>query len=937
MRVQADSHPSMVRTTAQLGVLSCLPFLFACAASQPEAPEADTLDLEFGKPQPAQLVAFELPEGCRPGDRLRNPTREDPAIQQRIVYGHRWTFEPQPERVVYRVDAYGRERRTMLLQVVIADGHQRPVADFAAAAGIRVGDPVGYMDLPYARDRGTMSQDHLSGIKRPGVILATDRERTFLIDREGKVDSVLWVEDETLMPQVSGVLFRNAFAPVRERLAKQDAAGAKAAMEALRISAWQRVPAAVVAEAEATWQAIRALAGAQDAAPLAAYQQALAEAQAAIAAAHPFAAIGLYQARAQQLGAMAAKVVDQRPDPTEALLKSLRTAAQRHVQDRPDEVPTDLAYRYIGFQMQTWNEACADLVAKARVAEQAGTYQEVFAAVLAFDQALVRTEHLTAGYGDLYRTVLVKAASRDAETARASRRPTAAVWYDQIAAQLRGSSGHFVSAQHPGGHDAARFAARLDAYDALSSDVAKVAWVIAQVPNRRPFRGRALGNGNNRAEQEQNFFLADLVVARHDRELQLADELRARQLHASAAVHELTAAAIAGDLRMTPFDAAAAFAATPAERASLQRTLQTLAPLLLAVLPPIGPTTTEAHRLVHLLREGESLDWPLLRHLTFCLEPGDLQRNAGIGGHVALVQRGETFVLTARAEPQDPSEDRSYLMRLSGISAETEAESRALAKEAAAIDADQKALTTQRTAVEDRGAALEAEQKAIEAARAGASASAEAQRSFNARVDAHNVVVREVRPLQEALRAQIAALNGRIAAYNPRVTVNNERRMRERAAGGAKVDALLRTALEQWFTERLGAYEAALRTAGHDDAAIAQELRCARWWLGREAAGVVPSFVGRDLDGHRQLRRKAIERTIHQQPTNESLAQAVVEHWVLSRHSRAAGVEFFREWAKTFRWQRDIKFLKAAIAARTDLTVGDHRELEALMTAAERR
>lgn len=927
----------MVRTTAQLGALSCLPFLFACAASQPEAPEADTLDFEFGKPQPAQLVALELPDGCRPGDRLRNPTREDPAIQQRIVYGHRWTFEPQPERVVYRVDAYGRDRRTKLLQVAIADGHQRPVDEFATAAGIRVGDAVGYMDLPYARDRGTMSRDHLSGIKRPGVILATDRERTFLIDRDGKVDSVLWVEDETLMPQVHGVLFRSAFAPVRERLAKQDAAGAKAAMEALRIAAWQRVPAEVEAEAEATWQAIRALAGAQDAAPLAAYQQALAEAQAAIAAAHPFAAIGLYQARAQQLGAMVAKIVDQRPDPTEALLTSLRTAARRHVQDRPSEVPTDLAYRYIGFQMHAWDEASADLVAKARATEQASTYQEAFAAVLAFDQALLRTEHLTAGYGDLYRGVLAKAASRDAESARAARRPTAAVWYDHIAAQLRDSSGHFVPEQYPGGHDAATFAGRLDVYDALSGDEAKVAWVIAQVPNRRHFRGGTVGNGNTRAEQHRNFFLTDLVVARHARELQLADELRARQLHASAAVHELTGAAIAGDLRMTPFDAAEAFAAAPAERASLQRTLQTLAPLLQAVLPPIGPTTTEAQRLVHLLREGECLDWPLVRHLTFCLEPGDLQWHAGIGGHVALVQRGETFVLSARTEPQDPSEDRSYLLRLSGISAETEAESLTLAKEAAAIDVERSALAAQRTLVDARGAALEAEQKAIEAARAGAQASAEVQRSFNARVDAHNGVVREVRPLQEALRAQIAALNGRIAAYNPLVAVNNERRMRERAAGGAKVDALLRTALEQWFTERLGAYEAVLRTAGHDEAAITLELRCARWWLGRETAGVVPSFVGCDLDGHRQLRREAIERTIHQQPTNESLAQAVVEHWVLSRYSRAAGIEFFREWAKTFRWQRDIKFLKAAIAARTDLTVVDHRELETLITASERR
>lgn len=917
----------------------CLLSLVACAAPTPEAPEPDHLDVEFGALTPAQLVAFELADGCRPGDRLRCPTREDPAIQQRIVYGQRYTFQPQPDRVVFRVNAYGRDHRTTLLNVAIADGHQRPLDEFAAAAGIRVGEPVGYVALPYARDRGTMSQDHLHDIVRPGVVFATDRERTFLVDRSGKVDSLLWVADESLLPQIRGVMFRSAFEPARALLAKQDVAGAKAAMEALQTSAWLRVPEAVRDEEKAVWQAIQQSAGAQDAAPRDAYQRALTEAQAAIAAAHPFAAIGLYKARHQQLAAMASKIVFERPDPTPELLTALRTAAQRHLQGRSDTSPTDLAYRYIGFQMHAWDEAAAALVTAAQAVEQAASYREAEAAVLAFDRALVKTEHLTAGFGDLYRAALAAAAAREAEAARAARRPTAGRYYDELAAQLRDAKGAFEPQRLPAGHEVEAFAARLDAYDALVGEDAKVAWVIRQVPGRRPFRGRALGQGNSLAEQQRNFFLADLAMARHDRELQLAEELRGRGLCATAAGHELVAAAIGGDLRSTPFDAAAVFGAEPAPRATLQRTLQTLAPMLRQVLPPIGATTAEAQRLAHLLREGPCLAWPLVHDLTFCFAPGDLQKHAGVAGFVALVSRGETFVLEPRDAPQDPAEDQSYLLRLSGISAATQAEGVALAAESAAIDAEQKAITADRAAVEPRTAALEAEQQAIAAARAGSTANAETLRAFNARVDAYNVVVREVRPLQEALRARIAAFNAKVAAYNPRVAVNNERRMRERAAGGAKVDALLGTALEQWFSERLGVYEATLRAAGHDDAAVQAEMRYARWWLGREPQRPLPSFATFDLPGHRILRRDAIARTIHQQPTNEALAAAVVEHWVLSDnpYDREAGNAFFAEWAKTFRWQRDIKFLQQAIAARSDLNQIQRQRLQELLAKAEQR
>ncbi|MBL8756367.1 MAG: hypothetical protein JNK15_23940, partial [Planctomycetes bacterium] len=598
------------------------------------------------------------------------------------------------------------------------------------------------------------------------------------------------------------------------------------------------------------------------------------------------------------------------------------------------------AYRYLAERLQEWNDSAADLVAKAQGLERAASYTDAFTAVGAFDESLRKTEHLTAGYGPLYRSLLAAAAQRDAEAASAARQPTAARYYGDLAARLQNATGAFDDNRIESGYAAAAFAQRLHAYDAVVGADAQIAWVMAQVPDGLVFRGGPTGRGQNWTEQQQNFFLADLVQARHAEELRLADQLRQNGRPARAALHALAAAAIVGARSWEPFHCAEAFAATDAPPASLPRVLQTLAPLLRDVLPPIGHRTGEGQRLAEMLREGTCLDWPLVHDLGFCLDPGDLAKSGVVADrHLVLERRGDTFVLATRDAPQGPADAVSFLQRLSGVSAETIAEEAALAAEAAAIDTERQQIAAEKAAVDPMGDALAAAEQAIEAARAGSSASDEALRAFNQRVDAHNVEVRTLRPRQDALRGRIAALNARIAAYNPRVAVNNERRMRERAAGGAKVDALLRTALDQWFTERLGVYEGSLRAKGLDDAAVADEMRCARWWLGREAARPQPAFATFRLDSHRRLRREAIERLIHQHPTNESLAAAVVDHWVLSQdpYARAAGGKFFGAWAKTFRWERDIRILQAAIAARTDLSDVQRSELQALITAAERR
>jgi hypothetical protein len=929
----------------QPGSYLLLSLLAAGCSSSPadEPPEPDTLTLEFGRPTPAQLVALELPEGCRPGDRLRNSRRDDPSVQLRIAYGHLWQTAPQPERNVYRVDAYGRNHRIGLVQVALADEHQTPIAEFAAAAGIELGDVVGHATLPYCRNRGTMSQDHLAGITRPGVMLATNRDHLFLVAREGKIDSVLWIGDETLLPQIPAILFRTVFKPVRECLARQDAKAALAAMEALKTFQWEAVPPAVKAEEQQLWQAVRAAAAGQDAAPRAAFDRNLAAAQQEIEAAHPYAAIGLYKARLQQLDAQAQGIALDRPATAAPLFGSLQKAARRHVEGRPPQTPSDIAYKFLAEQAQGWTAETSALVDQALACERAGDYGDALAAVGAFERALKQGGDLTAQYEGMFRALVAAAVARQAEALRAARRPSAASHYEALAARLRNGETDLDGNRTEDSAGVAAFAARLDAYDAIAGADARIAWVIAQVPTVRCFRGSGLQQGNNYREILQNLFLTDLVKPRFDQEVGLAEAARGRGLPATAARHELMAAAIAGQHPWRPVPLGAAFDPAPAPAGSVLRSLQTLAPLLRTMLPPIGPTTAEGQRLVELLREVPSLDWPLVRLHVLSMAPGDLSTPAALAGapakHAALVQRGETFVLELRDAPQGLGEDTSFLQRLSGISPETQAESRALAAESAAIDAERQAIDAERQTIEPQGSALDAAEKAIEAERAGSTASAEAGRAFNQKVDAHNARVRELRPKQDALRARIAAQNGRVAAYNARVSVNNERRMRERAAGGAKVDGLLRSALDQWFTERFGLYEAALRTAGHDDAAVAQEMDLARWLFGRVDGSRLPSFAAFEPEGLKVLRREAIERTIHQQPTNEALARAVVEHFVLAvRPSDAtAGEAFFRQWAKTFRWERDIKVLQQAIAAETRLSPWQRQQLQRLLAEAEQR
>ena len=162
--------------------------------------------------------------------------------------------------------------------------------------------------------------------------------------------------------------------------------------------------------------------------------------------------------------------------------------------------------------------------------------------------------------------------------------------------------------------------------------------------------------------------------------------------------------------------------------------------------------------------------------------------------------------------------------------------------------------------------------------------------------------------------------------------------MRERAAGGHRVDTMLRRALAQWLDVAFGDYEAQLRQRGVDDSAVARELELAKWWFGRSRPTMPPwlDFAPKALA---DMQRLALERTVHVQPTSEALARAVVSHWYWSRQCFKLREQeaFFREWAKNFRWQRDVKFLQDAIAADNRLHSVDRSTMERLLREADQR
>lgn len=917
----------------------------ACAAAEPLADEQPFAQLDLPVLTPRQLADLELPSGFRPGDGLRLPDDREPQQQRRLGWVEPWAIRTTPSpNPVYHVDARGRDGAIGLLQIVLADAHQQPLSSWAAAAGVQVREQIGTMRLPPARNRMVMSSDHMhsESLRQWGRVFATDRDQLFLVARDNDgLDSILWVGDDTLLAAVDARSFRGVLVDLERALAGTDVGAMQAAREALQKSGIDQVGGALQAQADELCAQVDAKVIEHDT-PIVAEIGKLAAAATDTMATQDFpAAIGTV---AHYMAAMQPVAQRLRGDWPPALTQpfgALRQKAATAPGSGPRTAVRALA-DFVAAEGSSWRDDLPQLLAAAQAFDVAANYADArrWLDVLTKELAPVAADHQGS-----WQDGVAAACEREAAALAAAGNPEAQRYLRDLAGRVRGMAWPLQWHTLEAPVSVATFCGRLAEYCRLGDDTARLAWLLQEIGPERLFRRSGLRQ-QDEFTYRSHVHLTDVLRGFVDGELAQATTARERGLAATAAWHELRALALFGRSSHwwdAPLGVAAASPEVATQAGTPARVLQDLGPLLRVVLPPIVASTDESDRLVQLFREGECLDWPLVRQLTFQFEPGDLQRPAWRGElpprFAWLESRGDDqMVLSAHEQPQQIA-GTGFLARMSGLSAETIAESRALKQESATIAAEQAAIDQERPQVLARSAQAKEQGAIVDRDRASLDrGNAAAVKSFNERVQGFNQLLDDAKAKEKSFNELVRSLNARVAAYNPRVSVNNERIMRERAAGGHRVDTMLRRALAQWLDEALGAYEAQLQTRGGDAAAIARELELAKWWFGRTRPAM-PAWLDFEPKALADMHRLALERTVHVQPSNEALAQAVVAHWYWSRRCLKLREQeaFFREWARTFRWQRDVKFLKDAIAADGRLGNVDRATMERLMLEADKR
>ena len=918
----------------------------ACAASDAfeNENEPDFIDLTLPAQTPAQLVAFEFPPGFRPGDKLRLADREDPSRQRRFAWVAPIRSPETAPSSVYRLEAFGRDGRIGLLQVSLMDARQQPLDAWAAAAGLRVTGQIGGIKLPYCRDRMTMSSDHLhsEAFLDKARLLSTDRDGLFLAVRSnGNVDGFLWVGDESLLGVVDAVSYRRVLDGAETALAGTDVKAMLAAKSALQQSGIEREPGDPAAQAAALIARVDAKVREHDA-PLVAEIERIAAPVAQQASGEDFATAVVTVGRcAKQLGPVVAQLLGDCPPSLHEPFLQLQYQANELTSARGNSALVVVA-THVSQAMSTWHDDIHKYVAIAQAFDAAPTYA---IARQRREELKKQLGDACAGWDYVWRHGIAAACDREAAAFDSQGNPEAVRYLRDLAGRVRDDAGAFAPEKYEHESSVAGFCRKLGEYCQLRDDAARLDWLLRESGPDRIFR-RSNFRQQDEFEYRSHVHLTDLLQAFVDREWAAAATARDQGLPATAAWHVLRSIAMFGRASHRweePIGIAAAGQGVATQEGTAARVVQDLLPLLRVVLPPIAGSTDESDRLVQLFREGECLDWPLVRQATFQFAAGDAQRPAWRGESAVrfawLESRGDDqLVLSVHDRPQQAA-GLGFLARLSGLSAETIAESQALRIEKEQIDLQQAEIDAERPAMDAAAAEVKERGAAIDRERANVGgASDSVVKAFNERVQAFNRDLDAAKKRQEDFNVKVRALNARVAAFNPRVNVYNERSMRERAAGGHRVDTMLRRALSQWLDVAFGDYEAQLRQRGVDDSALARELELAKWWFGRSRPAM-PEWLDFTPKALADMQRLALERTVHVQPTSEALARVVVSHWYWSRQCFKLREQeaFFREWAKTFRWQRDPKILKDAIAADSRLNAVDRSTMEHLLREADQR
>lgn len=196
--------------------------LLGCESAPPGAATKDPVEVPLRTP--SELFTMEPPAGLRLGDVLTG-----------TVNGVRQRDCRDPNPATYFVATFGRSDRAEpdraeIVQWCFPAEQQLPVADFVAAAGIALAAPVAAVRVPETRNRMRMSQTHIQGVRYPAVLVATDRAPRHLLIRNGKVDSVVWVEDLAALPAIEARSLAELFAVVEAGIAGEQMSMAREAL-----------------------------------------------------------------------------------------------------------------------------------------------------------------------------------------------------------------------------------------------------------------------------------------------------------------------------------------------------------------------------------------------------------------------------------------------------------------------------------------------------------------------------------------------------------------------------------------------------------------------------------------------------------------------------------------------------------------------------------
>lgn len=919
----------------------------ACAGGpEPTAAGDPFRDRKFPALTKEQLRSGQLPEGYRLGDPAPAP---DPQRGGKRPW--RWSQDPNPE--TFGVKACSDGPRIDYVQWIWPQ-NRPPAMDLLREAGIELG-PLVAIGRARTRDWGRLSQGHAQDERWDVFVHATNRPELFvqLQAHDRALDSLVWCRSrEVLLADDERVSIETSIAALESAVAAGNWDEARRQCRRFE-SAGDASFAARIATSRA---AVQAHDDAHDAPLLAELERLQRDHDAAWANTTDVdARVRRWASDQSRADALAGKLLGNRTDVPKGLRAHWAALVQQQLAAAGEGTPQTARGWFWRWAKQPWRSPDAVVTAWVRTAELDAptiSYHVGVGHRLAFGQGSDALLPFTAEADQVARRLLAAQLRELRAQEQRQQRALRVAWLDEV--MLRDLETLVVPPETPFPYvDGGEFVQMWNAM--LGYERAAGAGPVERARQLRSLIAAELPLQQRRAERtrivsraQQQFFQARLQDC--------AGELRSAAaaaatagLHATAAVLELQAASA---LDQVPA-ALQGLGGVPGARPfpALQQAL----PVLAAVLPAIDPDTAQCHRLCELLAEGDTLQWPLVRHLAVRVAPGDVVHARAAHGlpgqHAHLVRDGDGgAVLCEREQPSDPTVDDRFWQDYSGWSDETRREGEWVRNEANWLGPEKQWLDQEKAelerllAVADRERErLDANFHAIERDRASIDAGSRAQvDAFNQRVleqerkrKAFNAEAEAWRVRSAAHKERTATFNRRVDEYNRRLAALNERRMREGAKGQQQLDALLWPALRSAIANNLQRWEVDLRQKLPGGPALEHEVRMGRWLFGAEANG--PELWGDPTGpGLCRLQADAALRLGPRQSSNAGYAAKVAEwcYWA-ERGGFADREATLRPHVDEFIAHRDVEVLRTALHAETRLPAQERKRL--LDYLAERR